>query len=182
MSTRNARSTPCPTCGCCPRASFRSTKRAARAFAAATARCSRAIRSKSPLYKDVSNGVAPGGIEYYLPLFFEATATLADYLPPDAVVALRRRCRRRDRAFLAGHRIALQAAARRPGAAAASAHRSVSAARCVQWRAQDIRANRIADTRSACRCRRHGTRRREARARRYPRCRSTVAPTTRLPH
>jgi transcription-repair coupling factor (superfamily II helicase) len=37
--------------------------------------------SKSKLYKDVSNGLAPGGIEYYLPLFFEATATLFDYLP-----------------------------------------------------------------------------------------------------
>jgi transcription-repair coupling factor (superfamily II helicase) len=44
--------------------------------------------SKSPLYKDVSNGVAPGGIEYYLPLFFESTAKLADYLPPDATIAL----------------------------------------------------------------------------------------------
>ena len=31
---------------------------------------------------------SPGGIEYYLPLFFEATATLADYLPRDAAVAL----------------------------------------------------------------------------------------------
>ena len=30
----------------------------------------------------------PGGIEYYLPLFFEATATLADYLPPNATVVL----------------------------------------------------------------------------------------------
>ncbi len=37
--------------------------------------------SKSKLYKDVSNGLAPGGIEYYLPLFFEETATLFDYLP-----------------------------------------------------------------------------------------------------
>ena len=36
----------------------------------------------------MSNGVAPGGIEYYLPLFFDTTATLADYLPQDAVVAL----------------------------------------------------------------------------------------------
>jgi transcription-repair coupling factor (superfamily II helicase) len=44
--------------------------------------------SKSALYKDVSNGVVPGGIEYYLPLFFEHTATLADYLPANAVVAL----------------------------------------------------------------------------------------------
>ena len=37
--------------------------------------------SKSKLYKDVSNGLAPGGIEYYLPLFFDETATLFDYLP-----------------------------------------------------------------------------------------------------
>jgi transcription-repair coupling factor (superfamily II helicase) len=44
--------------------------------------------SKSPLYKDISNGVRTGGIEYYLPLFFETTATLADYLPRDATVAL----------------------------------------------------------------------------------------------
>ena len=43
--------------------------------------------SRSPLYKDVSAGVVPGGIEYYLPLFFDKTATLADYLPRDAVVA-----------------------------------------------------------------------------------------------
>ena len=44
--------------------------------------------SKSPLYKDISSGVVPGGVEYYLPLFFESTATLADYLPPTAIVAL----------------------------------------------------------------------------------------------
>ena len=57
--------------------------------------------SKSPLYKDVSNGVAPGGIEYYLPLFFEATATLADYLPQDAVGRAARR-RRRPRSSASG--------------------------------------------------------------------------------
>jgi len=44
--------------------------------------------SKSALYKDVSNGIVPGGIEYYLPLFFDATATLADYLPASAIVVL----------------------------------------------------------------------------------------------
>jgi transcription-repair coupling factor (superfamily II helicase) len=44
--------------------------------------------SKSPLYKDVSNGVMPGGIEYYLPLFFDSTATLADYLPAGASLCL----------------------------------------------------------------------------------------------
>ncbi|WP_157314671.1 transcription-repair coupling factor [Chitinibacter sp. GC72] len=35
------------------------------------------------LYKDVSNGIIPAGIEYYLPLFFDATATLFDYLRTD---------------------------------------------------------------------------------------------------
>ncbi len=44
--------------------------------------------SKSQLYKDVSNGLAPLGIEYYLPLFFEHTATLLDYLPSDAMLCL----------------------------------------------------------------------------------------------
>jgi transcription-repair coupling factor (superfamily II helicase) len=37
--------------------------------------------SKSRMYKDVSAGMAPNGIEYYLPLFFEITATVFDYLP-----------------------------------------------------------------------------------------------------
>ncbi len=44
--------------------------------------------SKSTIYRDVSNGVAPAGIEYYLPLFFEATATLFDYLPAEARLCL----------------------------------------------------------------------------------------------
>ena len=44
--------------------------------------------SKSPLYRDVSNGVMPGGIEYYLPLFFDGTATIADYLPAGTTVCL----------------------------------------------------------------------------------------------
>jgi transcription-repair coupling factor (superfamily II helicase) len=42
--------------------------------------------SKSRLYKDVSQGLAPPGIEYYLPLFFENTATLFDYLPQNALI------------------------------------------------------------------------------------------------
>jgi len=44
--------------------------------------------SKSRLYKDVSNGVAPPGVEYYLPLFFDTTATLIDYLPEDTLLCL----------------------------------------------------------------------------------------------
>ena len=41
---------------------------------------------RSPLYRDVSDGLAPPGIEYYLPLFFERTMTLFDYLPRDSLV------------------------------------------------------------------------------------------------
>jgi len=41
---------------------------------------------QSAVYRGVSAGVAPAGIEFYLPLFFDATATLFDYLPRDAVV------------------------------------------------------------------------------------------------
>jgi len=37
--------------------------------------------SLSQIYDSVSNGTPPAGIEYYLPLFFESTATLFDYLP-----------------------------------------------------------------------------------------------------
>ncbi len=44
--------------------------------------------SRSHLYKDVSNGLAPAGVEYYLPLFFDATATLFDYLPEDTTMVL----------------------------------------------------------------------------------------------
>jgi len=44
--------------------------------------------SKKGLYRDVSNGVPAAGVEYYLPLFFDAVATLFDYLPPDTTLAL----------------------------------------------------------------------------------------------
>jgi transcription-repair coupling factor (superfamily II helicase) len=40
---------------------------------------------KVALYREVSKGSAPAGIEYYLPLFFEATASLFDYLPRNAL-------------------------------------------------------------------------------------------------
>ena len=52
----------------------------ARAFAAAGASCSRATRPRSRIYKDIGNGIATAGIEYYLPLFFDETATVFDYL------------------------------------------------------------------------------------------------------
>ncbi|HTH39353.1 MAG TPA: transcription-repair coupling factor, partial [Rhodocyclaceae bacterium] len=46
--------------------------------------------SRIALYKDVSNGTLPAGIEYYLPLFFDETASLFSYLPKDAVLLLHR--------------------------------------------------------------------------------------------
>ena len=44
--------------------------------------------SRSSIYKAVSKGIAPAGIEYYLPLFFTRTATLFDYLPAQATLCL----------------------------------------------------------------------------------------------
>ena len=54
---------------------------------------------RCPIYQEVSEGVAPQGVEYYLPLFFggaagagstatEGIATLFDYLPNDTVLVL----------------------------------------------------------------------------------------------
>jgi transcription-repair coupling factor (superfamily II helicase) len=43
---------------------------------------------RCPLYQDLKEGTAPAGIEYYLPLFFERTATLFDYFADDALCVL----------------------------------------------------------------------------------------------
>ncbi|MDG4866694.1 transcription-repair coupling factor [Guyparkeria sp. 1SP6A2] len=37
--------------------------------------------TQAPIYRQVSEGLVPAGIESYLPLFFEQTASLFDYLP-----------------------------------------------------------------------------------------------------
>ena len=42
--------------------------------------------SRAPVYRDIGNGIASNGIEYYLPLFFDEVATLFDYLPGQAAV------------------------------------------------------------------------------------------------
>nr|WP_272888253.1 transcription-repair coupling factor [Stutzerimonas stutzeri] len=41
---------------------------------------------RCPIYQDLSTGITPAGIEYYLPLFFDETSTLFDYLPEDTQV------------------------------------------------------------------------------------------------
>ena len=42
--------------------------------------------NRSSIYRGVSEGLAPAGVEFYQPLFFESLATLFDYLPADAVI------------------------------------------------------------------------------------------------
>ena len=44
--------------------------------------------TRSRVYKDIATGLATGGIEYYLPLFFEETATIFTYLGGAATVVL----------------------------------------------------------------------------------------------
>jgi len=44
--------------------------------------------TRSRIYKDIQQGVASGGIEYYLPLFFDETATIFEHLPAGANLTL----------------------------------------------------------------------------------------------
>ncbi|MEO6081068.1 MAG: transcription-repair coupling factor [Steroidobacteraceae bacterium] len=41
--------------------------------------------TRSAIYRGLRQNTAPPGIEFYLPLFFDSTASLLDYLPPQAV-------------------------------------------------------------------------------------------------
>ncbi|HEY3698021.1 MAG TPA: CarD family transcriptional regulator, partial [Spongiibacteraceae bacterium] len=43
---------------------------------------------RCPVYQDVSQGIAPAGIEYYLPLFFDQCASLFDYLPTQSIIVV----------------------------------------------------------------------------------------------
>ncbi|HTT06012.1 MAG TPA: transcription-repair coupling factor [Steroidobacteraceae bacterium] len=43
--------------------------------------------TRMPIYRGVSEGLAPPGIEFYLPLFFESTSHIGGYLPREAVIA-----------------------------------------------------------------------------------------------
>ncbi|MCG6966742.1 MAG: transcription-repair coupling factor [Chromatiaceae bacterium] len=57
---------------------------------------------RSLIYRGVSEGQLPGGIEYYLPLFFDRTATLFDYVSPTCQVIFDRRLEQEARHFFAG--------------------------------------------------------------------------------
>jgi len=57
---------------------------------------------QSLIYREVSAGSVPGGVEYYLPLFFDRTATLFDYLPAGTSAIEAASCREAADTFLAG--------------------------------------------------------------------------------
>ncbi|HEX5685382.1 MAG TPA: CarD family transcriptional regulator, partial [Ideonella sp.] len=44
--------------------------------------------TKSRIYKDIAQGIATAGIEYYLPLFFDEPATIFEYFPADSMLTL----------------------------------------------------------------------------------------------
>ena len=46
------------------------------------------VSTNNTLYQEISKGIAAGGIDYYLPLFVEGTATLFDYLPKQTTLIL----------------------------------------------------------------------------------------------
>ena len=85
--------------------------------------------TRSRVYKDVSNGVAPAGVECYLPLFFDATATLFDYLPAGHHDGRAWRRAWRRRGVLEGLEVALRPAEGRSRPAAARAARALPAGR-----------------------------------------------------
>ncbi len=68
-----------------PAHEFPLTDEAAKAFRGALRERFPIDVRRCPLYQDMKEGVTPGGIEYYLPLFFAQTATLFDYLPDNAL-------------------------------------------------------------------------------------------------
>lgn len=56
---------------------------------------------RSLIYRGISDGQPPGGIEYYLPLFFEQTNTLFDYLPDNSTLIIDRRLQEEAEHYLA---------------------------------------------------------------------------------
>lgn len=43
--------------------------------------------SRDPVYSAVTDGIRPQGIEHYLPLFYDHTETVFDYVGPEAIIA-----------------------------------------------------------------------------------------------
>lgn len=54
-----------------------------------------------PLYQDMSTGLTPAGIEFYLALFFDHLSTLFDHLPSNTLIVLQEGCLDQAEHFLA---------------------------------------------------------------------------------
>jgi len=50
------------------------------------------VTRESAIYQDVRKGMRPGGIEYYLPLFYTHTTSFFDYLEPNCLLVLDENC------------------------------------------------------------------------------------------
>lgn len=51
------------------------------------------------IYQDIAAGIAPAGIEYYLPLFFDQCASLFDYLPTNSLCLMSGPCHQASENF-----------------------------------------------------------------------------------
>ena len=71
-----------------PAREFPTDKAALSAFRARYLETFDSNSSQESVLSQVSKGTMPGGIEYYLPLFFDHTATLFDYLHDNAILML----------------------------------------------------------------------------------------------
>jgi transcription-repair coupling factor (superfamily II helicase) len=81
MWTHNARWKTSTASSCYRPKNSPSTKPPSGGSATLGPRLLKATPKRCSVYQDVINGLAAGGIEYYLPLFFDETGTLFDYLP-----------------------------------------------------------------------------------------------------
>jgi hypothetical protein len=93
---------------------------------------------RSGIYKDVSNGIPAAGIEYWLPLFFEETATLFDYLPSATRALPARQRAGSDSYLLARGAVTLHDAVGRAQPAATATGRSLSGRRTFLHRRQGL--------------------------------------------
>ena len=94
--------------------------------------------TKTTIYRGVSEGIAPAGIEFYLPLFFEGTATLFDYLPPNAVIVHDAALAGGADQDVGGYRGALRGSPPRYRAADPAAGRAVSRAGGARCQARHV--------------------------------------------
>ena len=149
--------------------------------------------TRMPIYRDIAEGAPPPGIEYYLPLFFDATATLFDYLPRQhdrrrrdatagrggAGVRARSQSRYEQRSHDAERPILEPARSVHAGRRARAAARSAAPDRAVARRARSADAvpalSELRDARAAGTAHRCAQRRAGARARALPRAISRAA-------